>query len=247
MNEKIIIISGGSTGIGAESAKLFAQDKAIVHVLDNQPLSYRLPNVIHHSVDISARDIVRGVVKKIGEEHGKIDILFSNAGIHLFASLENSTDQDIDRVINVNLMGTIFLVQSVIPYMRRAGGGSIVLMGSDQSLIGKGESTIYGLTKGAIGQMAKSLSIDLAKDKIRVNCVCPGTIETPLYHKAVRGYAEKVAIDINDVYNGLATAQPIHRVGQPEEVAQLVYFLSSDKAGFITGGLYPVDGGYTAQ
>ncbi len=246
MNKKIVVISGGSTGIGAATAQLFAQNGAVVHVLDNQPLSYTHPNVVYHALDISKRAEVRSVVKNIGDQVGKIDTLFSNAGVHLFASLENSTDDDIDRVININLMGTIFLVQSVIPYLKKSGVGSIVLMGSDQSFIGKGESTIYGLTKGAIGQMAKSLAIDLAKDKIRVNCVCPGTIETPLYHRAVQGYAEKVGINVADVYNGLATAQPIQRVGQPEEVAQLVYFLASDNAGFITGSLYPIDGGYTA-
>lgn len=247
MKQRTIVISGGATGIGAVTAQAFAKEGATVHVLDKNPLSYSDSRVHLHSVDISSRNDVRKIISEIGESDGKIDVLFSNAGVHLFASLENSSDQDIDRVIGVNLMGTVFLVQAVLPFMRKAGGGSIILTGSDQSFIGKGESTIYGLTKGAIGQMTKSLAIDCAKDNIRVNCVCPGTIETPLYHNAVQGYAEKVGVDPKDVYNALASAQPIQHVGQPEDVSRAVLFLASQDNRFMTGALVPIDGGYTAQ
>lgn len=132
--------------------------------------------------------------------------------------------------------------------MNSQKSGSIVLTGSDQSTIGKKHSFIYGATKGAIGQMTKSLALDCAPFNVRVNCVCPGAIKTDLYDGAVKNAAEKYfGGDIKPVEDGVKQKHPLGRIGTPEEVAKLVYFLCSDDAGFMTGGLIPVDGGYTCQ
>jgi 2-keto-3-deoxy-L-fuconate dehydrogenase len=131
--------------------------------------------------------------------------------------------------------------------MREHQEGSIVLMGSDQSFVGKDDSFIYGATKGTIGQLTKSTAIDYAPYNIRINCVCPGTIDTPLYHKAVDDSFKIKGFDKDEVYKRIAAAQPIPRVGLPEEVANTVLFLCSEKTGFTTGSLISIDGGYVAQ
>jgi len=122
-----------------------------------------------------------------------------------------------------------------------------VLMGSDQSFVGKGKSAAYGLTKGAIGQLTKSTAIDYAEHNIRVNCICPGTIETPLLNNAVEGFIKRTNLEKDTILDSLKKAQPINRIAQPYEVANVVCFLLSDEASFITGSLYSVDGGYTCQ
>ena len=131
--------------------------------------------------------------------------------------------------------------------MKQQKYGNIVLTGSDQSFIGKGESAVYGATKGAIAQLTKSTAIDYAKYNIRVNCICPGTIDTPLYHHAVNRYSSKTGVGKDSIYESLKSAQPLSRIGKPEEVAHLVEFLFSEKSSFITGSLLSVDGGFIAQ
>ena len=131
--------------------------------------------------------------------------------------------------------------------MKKQGKGSIVLMGSDQSIIGKASSSAYGMTKGAIGQLTKSTAIDYATHNIRVNCICPGTVDTPLLHKAVSHYASVNSLKEEDVYAGLDTVQPLGRIARPEEIASVVAFLLSDESSFMTGSLVSADGGYVCQ
>jgi len=178
------------------------------------------------------------------ETKGRVDHLIANAGIHLFQDIETTTLEQFDDVVNTNLRGVFFSIQSVIGAMKKAKKGSIVCIGSDQSFIGKAQSAVYGCTKGAIAQLSKSTAVQYAADGIRVNCVCPGTIETPLYHKAVARYCELTNTKPEDAYKGLATAQPIPRVGQPHEVAFVVGMVS--KSEFMTGAQVSIDGGYVA-
>lgn len=131
--------------------------------------------------------------------------------------------------------------------MRQNAKVSIVLTGSNQSLVGKGENSSYGMTKGAIAQLTKSTAIDYAKFNIRVNCICPGTIDTPLCHESVKRYSRVYGIREDYIYQSLKTAQPLGRIGIPEEVANVVYFLCGEESSYITGALIPIDGGYTCQ
>ena len=148
--------------------------------------------------------------------------------------------------MNINLKGTLFALMEGAPYLVENGGGSIVLMASDQSLIGKTNSLVYGATKGAIGQMTKSISLDLGPKNIRVNAVCPGSIRTPLSIDVFDRYAKKLNVDVEELWAIEAAQYAVRRIGEPEEVADLVYFLASDQSSFVTGSLYSIDGGLTA-
>ena len=141
----------------------------------------------------------------------------------------------------------IITIREAAKKMKNSGGGNIVIMASDQALIGKPNSFSYGMTKGALGQITKSLALDLSAHKIRVNAVCPATIKTPLADSAMQRWADAdLDGDLEKAWELEAKAHPIGRVGLGEDVANLVYFLASDEASFITGSLHSVDGGLTA-
>ena len=186
-------------------------------------------------------------VQVVHEKEKRIDFLFANAGMHLFATLEETSYEQLDTLVSINLLGTFYLLKAIIPIMKQQQKGSIVLMGSDQSFVGKGSSAVYGMTKGAIGQLTKSTAIDYAPFNIRVNCICPGTIQTPLLDKAVQQFVAKTGEESTAVYSSLDKIQPMGRVGKPEEIAKAVKFLLSDDSSFTTGSLFAVDGGYTCQ
>lgn len=246
-NNKVAVITGASTGIGKATRELLEAKGCIVYNLDfvaqdtENPSGYLIP------CDVRDRQSIRSAMETVYKRENRIDFLFANAGIHLFASMEETTDEEFDNVTATNILGTFYSVKYVLPYMKAQNKGSIVLMGSDQSFVGKAQSSVYGLTKGAIGQLTKSTAIDYAPYNIRVNCICPGTINTPLLHKAVKRYTSLNAADEADVYRGLNTTQPLGRIGRPEEIAQVVAFLLSDENSFMTGSLVSADGGYVCQ
>jgi NAD(P)-dependent dehydrogenase (short-subunit alcohol dehydrogenase family) len=165
----------------------------------------------------------------------------------LFATLEETSYEQLEILVSTNLLGTFYLLKTVIPVMKLQRKGSVVLMGSDQAFVGKGSSAVYGMTKGAIGQLTKSTAIDYAPFNIRVNCICPGTIQSPLLDKAVQQFVAKTGEETAAVYTSLDKVQPMGRIGQPEEIAKTVLFLLSDDSSFTTGSLFAVDGGYTCQ
>jgi NAD(P)-dependent dehydrogenase (short-subunit alcohol dehydrogenase family) len=246
-DKKIVVITGGSSGIGLSAVSLFAKAGAIVYNLDIKSPEMEVDGITYLKCDISDFKQVKAQISIIIEKHGQIHNAFLNAGIHEVGNVEDLDIERMDKVININLKGIIYCLKSILPNMREYQEGSIVLMGSDQSFIGKGDSFIYGATKGAIGQITKSTAVDYAPYNIRINCVCPGTIETPLYHNAVNNFSKRKGLDKQEVYRIIKTAQPISRVGLPEEVANTVLFLCSEKTGFTTGALVPVDGGFIAQ
>jgi NAD(P)-dependent dehydrogenase (short-subunit alcohol dehydrogenase family) len=242
---KIAIITGASSGIGQATKIKLREKGALVYNLD---LINDEPNddfYIH--CDVSDFESVKKSVDQIFNKHQKLDLLFANAGIHLVGNIEETKIEEFEHVLSVNLKSVFYTLKAVLPYMRIQSKGSIVLMGSDQSIIGKGKSAVYGLTKGAIGQLTKSTAIDYAEHNIRVNCICPGTIETPLLNNAVEGFIKRTNLEKDTILDSLKKAQPINRIAQPYEVANVVCFLLSDEASFVTGSLYSVDGGYTCQ
>lgn len=243
--KKIAIITGASSGIGKATLELLRTAGCIVYNFDRTAPSN--PDPFFISCDISNKTAVLNAVQVVHEKEKRIDFLFANAGMHLFATLEETSYEQLDTLVSINLLGTFYLLKAIIPIMKQQQKGSIVLMGSDQSFVGKGSSAVYGMTKGAIGQLTKSTAIDYAPFNIRVNCICPGTIQTPLLDKAVQQFVAKTGEETTAVYTSLDKIQPMGRVGKPEEIAKAVKFLLSDDSSFTTGSLFAVDGGYTCQ
>jgi NAD(P)-dependent dehydrogenase (short-subunit alcohol dehydrogenase family) len=242
---KVAIVTGGSSGIGKATKDLLERKGARVYNLDRK----RPDNADDYFIlcETSKKEDINSAIDKIFAREKKIDLLFANAGVHLFATLEETSYEQLESIVGINILGVYYLLKKVIPIMKQQNKGSVVLMGSDQVFIGKASSSVYGMTKAAIGQLAKSTAIDYAPYNIRVNCICPGTINTPLLHRAVEQFVAKTGTAADEVYKSLDAVQPMGRVGKAEEIAQSVAFLLSDESSFTTGSLFAVDGGYTCQ
>jgi len=239
--QKIALVTGGSKGIGLAIIKKFMAHGYQVFNLD----------VVHGDVgifkscDMSDLEQVAATIKSIVNEVGRIDVLVCNAGVHFSANIEDTNEADLDRVFSINVKGAYGAIQQSLPMMKQQQHGAIVVIASDQAIIGKTNSFAYNLSKHALASIAKTTALDYAKFNIRVNALCPGTIETPLYHQAIDKYCAESGADKSQVHQEEAALQPLGRLGQPEEVANYAYFLASDDASFITGSLQTIDGGYT--
>lgn len=242
----VTIITGATTGIGKATKELLRSRGHAVYNLDITAPGDELPGYFIQC-DVRKRDEIKAAVKTVFDAEKKIDCLFINAGIHLFDSMANTSDEDFDNVVGVNIYGSFYTAKYVLQYMKEQKKGSVVFMGSDQSIIGKPQSSVYGLTKGAVGQLTKSTAIDYAPFNIRVNCICPGTIDTPLLAQAVAKFSALSGTPAGDVMQSLQTVQPAGRIGRPEEIASVVAFLLSDESSFMTGSLVSADGGYVCQ
>ncbi|ALQ06905.1 MULTISPECIES: SDR family NAD(P)-dependent oxidoreductase [Pseudoalteromonas] len=240
---KVAIVTGGTKGIGLAVIKRLLNSGYQVHNLDIEPSEYG----IFHQCDVSDVTAVRSCINIIYEQSQRIDVLVSNAGKHLSANIQSTDEQTLDALFALNVKGAYAAVQSVLPSMKAQNNGVIILVASDQALIGKQNSFAYNLTKHALASMAKTTALDYASFNIRANAVCPGTIETPLFHNAIDAYCKKSGANKAEIVAEEASLQPLNRLGQADEVAALVSFLASDDASFITGSLQSIDGGYTAQ
>lgn len=246
-SKPVCMVTGGSAGIGLAICEKFLAEGYQVVNLDIAQNEAANSKIHWLQCDISKPAEVEAVISKLIEQYKRIDALISNAGVHLSANIEDTSEQDLDRIIAINIKGAYAAIRAVLPTMRAQLSGAIILMASDQAVIAKHNSFAYNLSKAALASIAKTTALDYAKFNIRANAVCPGTIETPLYHKAIDNYVARSGVDKAQVHAEEAALQPLGRVGQPEEVAELTYFLASNKGRFITGSLQMIDGGYTAQ
>jgi 2-keto-3-deoxy-L-fuconate dehydrogenase len=240
--KKTCVVTGGSSGIGLSIVKLFEQNNYHVFNLDLSPSAFGEFCQCDVTDIVQVTRIIDNITK-----HQAIDVLVSNAGIHFSANIENTSEADLDKVFNINVKGAYAAVKAVLPNMKARNNGAIILMSSEQALVAKNNSFAYNLSKAALASIAKTTALDYAAFNIRANAVCPGTIETPLYHHAIDNYCQKSGANKAEVHQEEEKLQPLNRLGQPEEVAELVLFLASDKAKFITGSLQVIDGGYTTQ
>lgn len=243
----ICIVTGGSYGIGDAICEKFNTQGYKVINLDIQANPAQSQAINWLRCDMSEASEVRQVIQQVIQQFGSVDCLISNAGIHFSATIEDTSEEDFDRIFNLNVKGAIAATKVVLPQMKTQQNGVILYMASDQALIAKHNSFAYNMSKAALASLAKTTALDYAKYQIRANAICPGTIETPLYHNAINNYVAKSGADINQVHTEEAALQPIGRLGKASEVAALAYFLASDEARFITGSLQVIDGGYTVQ
>jgi len=239
--KQVAIVTGGSQGIGLAISKLFLSEGYRVYNLDLQ--KSKTAEFIY--CDMSNFSEVTAAINQVIEKEQQIDVLICNAGIHLSANIEQTSEEQFDQLLAINVKGAFAAIQASLSAMKQQQSASIVIISSDQALIAKNNSFAYNLSKHALASMCKTTALDYASYNIRVNAICPGTIETPLYHKAIDKYCAASGADKAAIHREEQALQPLGRLGQPEEVAQYALFLAGDKASFITGSLQTIDGGYT--
>ena len=245
--KKVCVITGGSVGIGDATVKQFLSAGYRVFNLDLNPSELITESFEFIKCDVSEKTQVEDAIRYVISVAGRVDALVSNAGVHFSANIEDTADEDFERVIGINVKGAFYLLKAALPTMRAQQSGAVILVGSDQSIVGKTNSFVYNMSKSALASMAKTTALDYAQYGIRANAVCPGTVETPLYHQAIDNYCARSGADKAEVHAAEEAMQPLGRIGQPEEVASLIVFLAGDQSKFITGSLQIIDGGYTAQ
>ena len=248
IKDKTALITGGGSGIGQGIARKFASGGAITYLLDILPTTNKTVEEIRiaggtaHWVqcDVTDQKAVVNAINRIQLET-PIDILVNNAGIGMVGSLEQTTESDLDRLYSVNVKGVYNCMYAAIPHLKQNGGGVIINLASTLSTVAIQDRFAYSMTKGAVRAMTLSVALDYINDNIRCNCIAPGRIHTPFVdHFIAKNYPENQ----DEMFHKLSVAQPIGRMGTPEEVANLILFLCSDEASFITGCEYPIDGGF---
>jgi cyclopentanol dehydrogenase len=247
MDNKVVVITGGALGMGKSHSALFAREGAQVVLTDiNEAAGQATADEISRSGgkavffrhDVANAKDWQQVVAQCIARFGKIDVLVNNAGIALFKALEETTDDEWDRVLNVNAKSVFFGCKYVLPGMQKAGGGSIVNISSVAGIVGSARGAAYVASKGAVRLLTKAEAIDFAKFNIRVNSIHPGVIMTEM---------TKDLLNSPEIANAFLSLSILGRAAKPEEVSTAVLFLASDDASFMTGSEMVVDGGYTAQ
>ena len=247
---KVALVTGGGGGIGRATALAFAREGAKVAVVD---IDIRGADEVVGAIralggealgietDVSKSDQVVAMIAKVVARFGRLDVAFNNAGIDVeHEPLAKATEETFDKLMSVNVKGTwLCLKHEILQMLEQGGGGAIVNTASIGGLIGAPRQPIYGTTKHAVLGMTKAAAVEYGRKGIRINAVCPGVIRTPMMERAIERDPRRKAY--------IEQAHPIGRVGEPEDIAAAVVFLSSDDASFMIGHSMVVDGGYTAR
>jgi NAD(P)-dependent dehydrogenase (short-subunit alcohol dehydrogenase family) len=244
---KRALITGGASGIGRATALLFAREGAAVCVADlgeagGQAVVRAIREgggrAIFVRCDVSRAADCRRAVQRTVDELGGLDILFNNAGIIRRATVVDTSEEDWDRVMAVNVKSIFLMSKVAIPIMASAGGGAIVNTASGWGLVGGANAAAYCASKGAVVNMTRAMALDHAAQNIRVNCVCPGDTDTAMLREEARQLGQP-----DEEFLAAAAERPLRRIGRPEDVAQAVLYLAGDAASFVTGAALVVDGG----
>jgi 2-keto-3-deoxy-L-fuconate dehydrogenase len=249
LQNKVIVLTGGGSGIGSAIATTFAAQGAEVHILDfNMDAAMNIVAEITNAgyiakayqCNVADYNAVNGTVNQIAQS-STIDILINNAGIAHVGNIEDCAEEDLDKLYEINIKGVYNCAKACIPLMIENGGGVILNMASIASTVGISDRFAYSMTKGAVLTMTYSIAKDYIDQNIRCNCISPARIHTPF----VDGFIEKnYPGNEAEIFKKLSKTQPIGRMGNPQEVADLALFLCADEASFITGSNYGIDGGY---
>lgn len=247
---KVAIVTGSASGIGRASTAMFSREGARVLAVDIdgrrgneacEAMQKAGGEAVFTQADVSNEAAVRDLAADAISRWGRIDILFNNAGVVLAKAIEETAEEEWDRVLSVNLKSVFLAVKHVAPYMRRAGGGVILNTGSIASFTGQLNTPAYVASKGAVALLTKSLALDYGRDHIRVNCLCPGITDTPMLRTHLGSGVEGEA----RIRQRLSRV-PLGRILSPDDVARAALYLVSDDSAGITGITHIVDGGLLA-
>ena len=247
LHNKTAIITGAAAGIGAASAALFAREGAKVVAVDiDRELLDRVSAQIRAGggeclpvvADVSQRDDVENALRTTTQKFGRVDILFNNAGIVPTGKLEATSEEQWDQAMAINVKGMYLFCHAVIPLMKAQGGGVILNTASATALRAVTDRACYTATKAAVVGLTKSIALDYVHDNIRVNCLCPGTIETPSLSQRLAAFPDPA-----EARQQFIARQPMRRFGTAEEVAQAALYLVSPSSDFVTGVAFAIDGG----
>jgi NAD(P)-dependent dehydrogenase (short-subunit alcohol dehydrogenase family) len=249
LKDKVCVITGAGSGIGRAAVHLFSAEGADVVAVDCDGTTAAAAAADARSfgrrslaieADASDRAAVDLAVHRVERELGRIDVLCNNAGIALTKPILTTSTEEVDRLIDVNFKSVLFFSQAVAPVMIRGGGGSIVNMASNAGLVGRPWQGVYGASKAAVVSLTKSMALALAKDRVRVNCVCPGSIDTPMLRGALAASG-----NFERAWRLTELVIPLGRIGAATEIAWSMLFLASAESSYVTGIALPVDGGRT--
>jgi NAD(P)-dependent dehydrogenase (short-subunit alcohol dehydrogenase family) len=241
---KTAIVTGAAGGVGRATVRLLSEGGARVVAVDLSPSVLELEgeSVLALEGDVAAAATAKRAVAAADDRWGRVDILVNNAAQIVWKSILDTSEDEWDRVMAVNVRSMFLFCRAAIPFMERQGGGAIVSTASISGLVGIAQQSAYSASKGAIVQLTRQLAIECAPARIRVNAVAPGAIDTPFLHGLL-----ETADDPPAIAAAIQAEHPLGRWASAEEVARSILFLASDAARFVTGSVLPVDGGYTAR
>lgn len=243
LDDKIALVIGSGRGIGRAIAEKLTTEGATVAVADIDETAAKGvaealgDGALGIRTDVTSQESVHAAVEQVTDRFGRIDILINNAGWDKAQPFLDSDEADWDRIIDINLRGTLRTTKAVLPGMVERGAGSVVNLGSDAARVGSSGESVYSAAKGGIVSFTKTLAREMARHQITVNCVCPGSTDTDLF--------ASIGGDDPKLRESLTKAIPLRRLGQPQDLANVITFLASERAGYVTGQTVSVSGGLT--
>lgn len=238
---KVCVATGAGSGIGHAIAGALASEGGVVAAIDLKVDSNQQDLI---AADVSDPVSAEGAISEVISRHGKIDSLINCAGVWASGTVASTEIETWERVFAVNVTGTYLMSKFTIPYMETNGGGSIVNIASNNALVGGRNAAAYTASKGAVLALTRAMALDHAPVGIRVNCVCPGTVDTPMIREPMGSMTDD---QVKEITASRLQRHPIGRIGRPEDIAPGVVYFVGDESSFVTGAVLPIDGGYTAQ